>query len=85
MSAPFRRALGFFAVVLTGAIVAFYSQAASPDYRGLWWMMLPYAAIHVVALTVYFVRVPYLSRWMAVIVGAVAMQSFAELSLRVWL
>jgi hypothetical protein len=84
MSAPFKRGLGFFAVVLTGWIVAFYSQASSPDYRALWWTMLFYAAIHLVALNLYFVRVPYFSRWLAVLVGVVAIQSFAELSLRVW-
>jgi hypothetical protein len=85
MSAPFRRRLGFFAVVLTGAIVAFYSQAASPDYRALWWMMLPYAVVHVAVLTAYVARVPRISRWLAVLIGAVAIHSFAELSLRVWL
>ena len=85
MSVPFKRGLAFLAVVLSGAIVAFYSQASSPDYRTLWWTMLPYAAVHVVAITFYFVRVPYLSRWVAVLVGVVAIQSFAELSLRVWL
>jgi hypothetical protein len=85
VSAAFTRGLGFFTVALTGAIVAFYSQAASPDYRGLWWMMLPYAVAHVAALAVYVARVPRLSRWLAVLIGAVAIQSFADLSLRVWL
>jgi hypothetical protein len=79
------RGLGFFAVVLTGAFVTFYSQASSPNYRNLWWLVFPFIVVHVVMLTLFIVRVPHFSRWLAALIGGVAVLSFVELSLRVWL
>lgn len=49
------RTFGLAIVLLLGVLVVFLSQASSPDYRKLWWQVLPYAVALLVAALGYFV------------------------------
>jgi hypothetical protein len=80
-------AVGLVAIVLTAALVAFVTQAASPDYTHLYWSLLPFAAVHTILVVAYAVWVHHWSRWIAVSFGTLALASFSEMTLRVcgWL
>jgi hypothetical protein len=76
--------VGVLAIVGTGALVGYSSQASSPDYRALWWMILPDAIAHTVAAVCYFVWVLNWSRWLVAVVAGIAMLSYLEFTLRTW-
>ena len=78
------RGVGFLLIVVTGALTAFGSQASSADYRKLFWSIAPIAAIHFVAVAVYFQRVRDLDRWIALAIGALAAVSFGEMAVRIF-
>ena len=78
------RTFGLAVVLLLGVLVVFLSQAASPDYHKLWWMVVPYAIAFLVAAFGYFVFVPNRTRWLVALIGVVAMLSFLELTSRVF-
>ena len=76
----------FFLIVLsTGLGVAFYAQASSPSYQGLFWGLLPAACIHLALAGWYFLRIRHWSRWVALSVAGLAALSFANLIFRAWL
>ncbi|MGC4064971.1 MAG: hypothetical protein QM784_10075 [Polyangiaceae bacterium] len=66
-------------VFLTGAFVAFYSGASSPDYRALWWATLPAAILHGYIGLRYVSTVRHWTRWVATGITFVALSSFFEL------
>lgn len=73
----------FFVIVLsTGLGVAFYSQASSPSYQGLFWGLLPAACIHLALAGWYFLYIRHWSRWVALSVAGLAALSFANLLFR---
>jgi hypothetical protein len=83
MNAAIIRGGGFLFVVGSGLLTAFLSQASSSDYRALFWNLLPFAAVHFVAVAVYFLRVHRWHRWLALGVGLFSGVAVAEMALRV--
>ena len=79
------RVVVLFAIAVTGLLTAFMSQASSPDYRALFWKILPFALFHFGLVIGYFTRVHRWHRWLAIGFGALAALGFAEMALRVWL
>ena len=79
------RGIALFAIVGTGLLTAFMSQASSPDYRRLFWSILPFALFHLCLVVGYFIRVRRWHRWLALGIGLLAGLAFAEMTLRVWL
>jgi peptidoglycan/LPS O-acetylase OafA/YrhL len=75
--------LGLAAIVLLGFGVVFYSQAASPNYRGLFVYLVPVVLLQITLGALYFRFVPSRSRWVALAASAVALLAFSELGLRV--
>ena len=74
------------ALVLIGAsgyLTAFLSQASSPNYKGLFWWLAPFASFHFVVVAVYFWWTRDWSRWLALAVCVVALFNFGEPALRV--
>ena len=71
--------------VLLGFYTAFISQASSPDYRRLFWSILPVALVHFILAFGYFFRMRHWTRWVDLGVAIVVMASFGEMILRVWL
>ena len=80
---PAVRAVGLLLVAATGVLTVFVSQASSPDYRQLFWLVLGLACLHVVAAAVYLARVRSWQRWLALAIAVVAMVSVVEMALRV--
>ena len=75
----------FVLVFLSGLLTAFVSQASSPDYRRLFWSVLPVAVFHFALALVYFLRVRHWTRWGALGLAIVALGFVGEMTLRVWL
>lgn len=78
-----KRGVALYFVVASGLLTAFISQASSPDYSALFRSMMPLAAIHFVAVAIYFLRVDRWHRWLALAIGALAGVGVTELALRV--
>jgi len=71
-------------VVLLGFYTAFSSQASSPDYRRLFWSILPVALVHFALAFGYFFRVHHWTRWISLGAAVVAIRFYGEMTLRVW-
>jgi hypothetical protein len=78
------KSLAFAILLFSGLATLFVSHASSPDYRALFWAVLPFAALHS-ALTVYFsTRAPLWGKCCLAVFSSLALLSFLELTLRVW-
>ena len=78
------KALLFGTLLLSGFWTLFASRASSPDYKALFWNILPFAAVHT-ALAVYFIkRAQFWGKCCLVVYCYLALLSFLELTLRVW-
>ena len=77
------RGVGFLFIVTTGLFTALWCQASSSDYRKLFWTVAPIAAIHFLAVAIYFQRVRDLDRWVVLAFGGLAAASFGEMALRI--
>jgi len=71
--------------VLLGFYTAFISQASSPDYRRLFWSILPLALVHFTLALGYFFCVRHWTRWVSLCVAIVVVAFYGEMTLRVWL
>ena len=76
--------LWFAATVLLGVGVAFYSQAASPNYRALFSGVAPVAIVQAVSAILYAWRVRSFSRWVILVVSTISLVSVGELATRVF-
>lgn len=85
LALDFLRAGALVLVFLSGLFTAFVSQASSPDYRHLFWSILPFAVFHFVLAGVYFSRARHWTRWGALGLAIIALVFFGEMILRVWL
>ena len=72
------------ALAFGGAFVVLVSQASSPDYRTLWWSILPYTCVLFVGSLGYAAVVKTPVRWVGLLIFAIASLSFVEFTLRVW-
>lgn len=61
------------------------SQVSSPDYRGLFWGVLPVAALHTAAAAFLFTRANKGQRACLAAFSSLALLSFLDLTTRVWL
>lgn len=83
VSMTFLRTVVLIITVLLGIYTAFASQASSPDYRRLFWSILPVALGHFALAFGYFVRI--WTRWVCLCFAIVVIVFFGEMMLRVWL
>ena len=72
-------------VLLSGVLTVFVSQVSSPDYRRLFWSIVPVAALHFIFALIYFLRVHHWTRWGALSLAIIALGFFSEMIVRVWL
>jgi hypothetical protein len=72
-------------VFVSGLLTAFISQGSSPDYRALFWSLLPVAIFHFLLTVVYFLRVRHWTRWGALGLALITVGFFGEMTMRVWL
>ena len=85
LAIDFVRAAALVLVLLSGLLTAFISQAASPDFRRLFWSVLPVAAFHVALASFYFLRSRHWTRWGVLSLAFVALGFLGEMAVRVWL
>jgi hypothetical protein len=82
LNARFLRVGSLILLVVSGGLVAFISQASSPDYGRLFWAVSPFALLHFALVTIYFTFVRGWTQWGAAAVGFVALSSFFEFAFR---
>jgi len=78
------KSLAFGILLFSGFWTLFASHASSPDYRALFWSVLPFAVVHV-ALAVFFFK--HASAWGKGCLAAyccLALLSFLDLTTRDW-
>ena len=82
---PARSYYGVLALtVASGALTIFLTQASSPDYRKLFWSVVPFAGFHLLAAGFYFLRVHCWCRWIVAAAAATVSFFLGEMALRVW-
>ena len=85
LTLAFTRAGALTLSILSGVYVAFISQASSPDYRRLFWSIMPVALFHFAVAAFYFVLVRRWTRWVAFSFVVLVLAFFGEMTYRVWL
>jgi hypothetical protein len=71
-------------IFLSGSYTAFVSQAASADYRRLYWNIFPVALIHFTMAIAYFMKVRHWTRWVVACLFLIAFGFLGEMTFRVW-
>ena len=66
-------------------VTVFTSRAPSPDYRVLFWCVLPIAMLYLALVVLLYKHAPIWGRWSLVVLSSLAFQSFLELALAAWL
>jgi hypothetical protein len=78
------RNLVLFVILVLGALIVFISQASSLDYQALFWRLFPFALIHLLLVSVYYLCVRSWHRWFALLIGVIAIIGWGEMALRVF-
>ena len=68
-----------------GLVTLLLSQAASPDYRLLFWRLLPWAALHLLCSIISSMLSTFRWRCLLAAYTLIVLASFSELALRVWM
>lgn len=79
------KALLFGTLLLSGFWTLFASRASSPDYKALFWNILPFAVVHATLAAFLFYRVNKWRRACLTTFCSLALVSFLDLTTRVWL
>lgn len=79
------KALLYGLLLLSGFWTLFASRASSPDYKALFWNILPFALVHVALAVYFFMRVSVLGKACLTTFSSLALLSFLDLTSRVWL
>jgi hypothetical protein len=74
----------FIVSAFAGLLTAFLSQAASPNYRHLFWFILPFFLVHLVTVALYFFLVRHWSRLILGIITVLAVCGVSECAFRVF-
>lgn len=72
------------AILLSGLVTAFLSQASARDYHALFWSIVPIACFHFLGAIIYVLRVQNWVRWIVLAAAALALLLFGEMAWRVW-
>lgn len=79
------KSLAFGILLFSGLVVLFVSHASSPDYRALFWSVLPFAVVHVALAVRFFLHASAWGKASLAVLSSLALLSFLDLSMRVWL
>ena len=77
--------LAFGILLVSGFWTLFASHASSPDYRALFWSVLPFAVVHVALTVFFFIHTSVWGKACLVVFSSLALLSFLDLTMRVWL
>jgi hypothetical protein len=82
---PVLQAALFILLFLTGSFTFLSAHVSSPDYRGLFWSVLPLAIIHLIATVSYMLWVPNWTRWLTAAFAIFSLGSYLMFAVRIWL
>ncbi len=85
MMAALLQPLAFGILLFSWFATGFMSHASSPDYRALFWSVLPIAVVHVVLAVYFFMHAPVWGKGCLAVFSSLALLSFLDLTTRVWL
>jgi hypothetical protein len=71
-------------LLLSWFVTLFMSQVSSPNYRALFWWVLPFAVTHLALVVCFFTRTRGWKQWLLACFSALSLLSFVEMSSRVW-
>ena len=79
------KSLAFGILLFSGCWTLFASYASSPDYRALFWSLLPFAVVHVALAVYFFLHASVWGKGGLAVFSSLALFSFLDLTMRVWL
>ena len=79
------KSLAFGILLFSGSVILFMSHASTPDYRALFWSLLPFAAVHVALAVFFFMHASVWGKGCLAACCFLALLSFLDLTTRVWL
>lgn len=79
------KSLAFGLLVFSGLVILSVSQASSPNYVMLFWSMLPFALFHAPLAVFTFMHAPVWGKGCIAVLSSLALLSFLDLTMRVWL
>ncbi|WP_395749294.1 hypothetical protein [Prosthecobacter sp.] len=77
--------LGFGLLSLSWFVTLFLPQVSSPNYRSLFFGILPFAVLHLTLAIFIFMRAPVWGKGCIAVLSSLALLSFLDLTMRVWL
>jgi|GEM_PF-1242026 len=78
------KSLAFGILLFSGFWTLFASHASSPDYRALFWGLLPFALVHVALAVFFFMHASVWGKGCLGVCSSLALLSFLDLTTRVW-
>jgi hypothetical protein len=84
MLRPTLKSLAFGILLFSGLAILFVSHASSPDYRAMFWSLLPFAVIHSALAVYFFTHASVWGKSCLAVFSWLALFSFLEMTLRVW-
>lgn len=79
------KSLAFGILLFSGLVILFMSHASTPDYRALFWSLLPFALVHVALAAFFFMHASAWGKGGLVVCSSLALLSFLDLTMRIWL
>jgi len=79
------KSLAFGILHFSGFWTLFASHASSPDYRALFWGLLPFAVVHAALAAYFFIHASVWGKGCLLLCSSLALLSFLDLTMRVWL
>ncbi len=77
------KSLAFGLLLVSGFWTLFASHASSPDYRALFWSVLPFALVHVALAVFFFMHASAWEKGCLVVFSSLALLSFIDLTMRI--
>ena len=85
MAKSWDRQLAIALLIFSWLVMTLFSQVSSPDYKGVFFCTLPFAAAHMAILGFLFARVQGWGKACLAAFSSLALLSFLDLASRVWL
>jgi hypothetical protein len=83
MIRPTVKNLAFVILLFSGLVILFMSLASTPDYRALFWSVLPFALVHMALAVFFFMHASAWEKGFLVVFSSLALISFIDLTMRI--
>lgn len=77
------KSLAFAVLLFSGSVILILSHASTPDYRALFWSLLPFALVHVALALFFFMHASAWEKGCLLVFSSLALLSFIDLTMRI--